>query len=97
MANTSFHPEAQAEYEAAIAWYLAREPKAATRFEIEVDRVLGLIENSPEMFPNYDDEHRFAVLQRFPYSIVYITQNEHVHVVAVAHSRRSPGYWQSRG
>lgn len=96
MGDILFHPEAQAEYSAAVAWYQSRSPRAASRFETEVARVLALIGASPEMFPNYDDEHRFAVLHRFPYSIVYQIQSGQVYVVAVAHSSRSPGCWQGR-
>jgi plasmid stabilization system protein ParE len=96
MADIHFHPDAQAEYNAALAWYQSRSPRAASRFEAEMERILGLIDASPEMFANYDDEHRFAVLRRFPYSVVYQTQSGQVYVVAVAHSSRSPGYWQGR-
>jgi toxin ParE1/3/4 len=91
-----FHPEAQAEYEAAIAWYQARSPRAAVRFETEVERTLGLIDADPDTFPKYDDDHRFAVLRRFPYSIVYAVWTGCVYVVAVAHGSRLPGYWQGR-
>ncbi len=96
MADILFHPEAQAEYDAAIAWYQSRSPRTASRFEAEMNRVLGLIGTSPDVFPSYDDEHRFAVLRRFPYSVVYQVQPGHVYVVAVAHSSRSPGYWAGR-
>lgn len=96
MANVLFHPEAQADYDAALAWYQARSLQAARRFEAEVDRVLGLVASSPEAFPQYDDEHRFAVLRRFPYSVVYQVQPGTVYVIAVAHSSRSAGYWQGR-
>jgi plasmid stabilization system protein ParE len=92
-----FHPEAQAEYDAAIAWYRARNPQAAVRFEAEVERVLGLIEANPKTFPKYDIEHQFAVLRRFPYSIVYQNQDACIYVIAVAHGKRMPGYWQGRG
>ena len=61
-----------------------------------MSRVLGSISALPEMFPNYDDDHRFAVLRRFPYSVVYEVQPGHVYVIAVTHSSRSPGYWQGR-
>jgi plasmid stabilization system protein ParE len=94
--NIVFHPEAQAEYDAAFAWYFARSPRASLRFETEVDRVLGSIGAHPEMFPNYDAEHRFAVLRRFPYSLVYRVESGQVQVIAVAHSHRSPRYWQGR-
>ena len=75
MADVSFHPEAQAEYQSALAWYAARSPRAAARFEAEVERIVGLIGVTPDMFPAYDDAHRFAVLQRFPYSVVFQLQS----------------------
>jgi plasmid stabilization system protein ParE len=96
VADILFHPEAQAEYDAAVAWYQARSPWAASRFEAEVERVVGLIGTTPERFPSYDEENRFAVLKRFPYSVIYQVQPGRAYVVAVAHSSRSEGYWQSR-
>lgn len=96
MADVHFHPEAQAEYQAALAWYQSRSPRAAARFEVEFERVLEAVLASPGMFAAYDDEHRFAMLRRFPYSIVYQVQPDGVHVAAVAHSSRSPGYWLGR-
>ena len=51
MANIIFHPEAQEEYERALAWYQARSPRAANRFEAEVQRLLSLVQLNPESFP----------------------------------------------
>ena len=96
MPNVQFHPEAQEEYESALAWYQARSARAARRFEAEVDRILGLVEGNPDLFPKYDDVHRFAVLRRYPYSVVYQVQAGQVYVIAVAHAGRSAGYWQGR-
>jgi len=96
VANVLFHPEARAEYEAALAWYQSRSPQAAAKFEAEMDRVLGLVSTNPDLFPEYDDDHRFAVLRRYPYSVVYRVQAGQVYVIAVAHSSRSAGYWHGR-
>lgn len=96
MAEVAFHPEARDEYDAALVRYQARSPRAAARFEAEVERVLGLVEANPDSFPTYDDVHRFAVLRRFPYSVVYQVQPDWVYVVAVAHSSRDTGYWSGR-
>jgi len=96
VANAHFHPEAQAEYEEAIAWYQVRSPRASLRFEAEVERVIRVIEGNPEIFPKYDDLHRYALLRRFPFSIVYQHWDDHVYVIAVAHGSRLPGYWESR-
>jgi hypothetical protein len=40
--------------------------------------------------------HRFAVVRRFPYSVVYRMLGAEQYVVAVAHSSRSPDYWHGR-
>ena len=97
MTDVVFHPAARAEYESALEWYQSRNARAATRFEAEMERILEWIGTSPEMFPKYDDESRFAVLRRYPYSVIYSIQPGQVYVIAVAHSSRSAGYWQGRG
>lgn len=96
MGNILFHPEAQDEYDEAIAWYQARSHRAADRFEAEMNRLLGLVQLNPEFFPPYDDEHRFAVLKHFAYTLVYQVQLDRIFVVAVAQSRRRMSYWRGR-
>jgi plasmid stabilization system protein ParE len=97
VADVRFHPEAQDEYQVSLAWYQARSPQAADRFEAEVERVLGLIAANPAGFPRYDEGSRFAMLRRFPFSVVYQAEPDgRVEVVAVAHARRRPGYWEDR-
>lgn len=96
MADIIFHPEAQDEYEKALAWYQARSPRAASRFEAEVQRLLGLVQVHPESFPAYDDDHRFAVLRRFAYLLVYQVQTDRICVVAVAQAGQRPSYWRGR-
>jgi len=91
-----FHPEAQAEYQEALAWYLASSSRAAARFEAEVDRVVGLVADKPATFPTYDDEHRYCMLRRFPFGLVYRATPNLVEIIAVAHLRRSAGYWRGR-
>jgi plasmid stabilization system protein ParE len=94
--DVEFHPEARAEYLHALSWYHARSPRAAARFGTEFDRLIDLIARQPESFPHYDDEHRFTVLRRFPYSIVYRVESQRVYVIAIPHSHQPPGYWEGR-
>lgn len=96
MADIIFHPEAQEEYEKALEWYQARSPRAANRFETEVEALLGRIRLNPESFPLYDDEHRFATVRRFPYALLYQVHSDQILLVAVAHARRRPDYWKRR-
>jgi plasmid stabilization system protein ParE len=97
VASIIFHPEAQDEYERALAWYQARSIRAAARFEAEVQRLLDLVRLNPESFPAYDDDHRFAVLRRFAYTLIYQVQPDRIFVVAVAQAGQRPGYWHGRG
>jgi toxin ParE1/3/4 len=94
--EVSFHAAAEAEYEAALGWYLARSPRAASRFEAEVDRALDFIATFPEACPLCDDRHRYCALRRFSYGLVYRVDGTQVRVVAVPHDRQLPGFWVGR-
>lgn len=37
---------------------------------------------------------RRAPVPRFPYTVVYLVVGDAICVVAIAHERRRPGYWQ---
>ena len=97
VAEVDFLPEAEADYLEARAWYLARSPQAATGFDAAVDVALSAIEKTPEGWTFCDDRHRFYVLRRYPYSVIYRTTAVRVLVVAFAHSSRSATYWRDRG
>jgi plasmid stabilization system protein ParE len=96
MANVSFLPAAEQDYQEALAWYQARSAQAAAGFEAAMEVALQRIADSPEMSPLCDDRHRFYVLRRYPYSIIYRVESGDVLVVAVPHARRSSTYWEGR-
>jgi plasmid stabilization system protein ParE len=91
-----FHPEALEEYQIALEWYHARSSQASYRFEAEVERVLASVAADPDLFPKFDEAHRFAMLRRFPFSLIYESRGGQIEVMAMAHSRRQPGYWRDR-
>lgn len=39
---------------------------------------------------------RRCLLQKFPYAIIYSIEPDHIHIIAVAHTKRKPGYWLIR-
>jgi len=39
---------------------------------------------------------RRVLLDRFPFAIIHADEPDAIHIVAVAHLRRRPGYWLSR-
>jgi plasmid stabilization system protein ParE len=96
VAEVSLHAAAEAEYEAALSWYVQRSPRAAARFEAEVEHAIGFIATFPEACPLCDDRHRYCALRRYPYGLVYRLDGNQVRVVAVPHSRQLPGFWAGR-
>ena len=96
MIEVSLHPEAEAEYEQALGWYLARSPQATDRFEAAFDEAVESIQSHPLMFPRCDEVHRYVSLRRFPYSLIYRVDRDFATILAVAHSRRRAGYWAGR-
>jgi hypothetical protein len=39
---------------------------------------------------------RRLLVDRFPYALVFVESETEIRVLAVAHTRRRPGYWRSR-
>jgi hypothetical protein len=39
---------------------------------------------------------RRYLLHKFPYSLIYTIEHDHIHIFAVAHNKRKPGYWRKR-
>jgi plasmid stabilization system protein ParE len=92
----SFHPEATAELEASADWYAERSPTAARNFCVAVDIALATIEADPERFVRIDGPHRACSVPKFPFQIIFRHSDNRIHVVAVAHAKRRPGYWRNR-
>jgi len=91
-----FHPEAAQELYEAAARYESEVPELGFRFADEVERIVGLLLEHPELGSRLDDELRHFVLRRYPFSVVYAVVSDVVYVVAVAHGSREPGYWRPR-
>ena len=90
------HPAAVLEAQEAHRWYRERNDSAAKAFLAELDRAVELISENPTRSPIYLHDTRHFLLHRFPFAVVYRELGETLQIVAVAHGRRKPGYWQSR-
>jgi plasmid stabilization system protein ParE len=90
------HPEAWEEIEGADDWYFQRSADASAGFLLAVFDGLENASEFPHRSPRYLYGTRRLVLARFPFSIIYLDNADFVNVVAVAHSKRKPGYWKRR-
>ena len=66
-------------------------------FVEQVESAVQRITLHPASGTPYLLESRRMGIQRFPYSVVYVQRRNEVVVLAVAHDRRKPAYWQSGG
>jgi plasmid stabilization system protein ParE len=94
--EVSIHPEAEAEYEDALAWYYERSPRAAERFQAAFDEAVEAIRAHPGRYPELDEAHRLVLVGRYPYSLIYRLDGDAARVIAVAHAKRLPRYWSDR-
>jgi plasmid stabilization system protein ParE len=90
------HPEVWLELEAADDWYLERSLDASAEFIAVVYDAFETISHAPGRWPAYLYGTRRFVLRCFPFSIIYLDELEMPIIVAVAHSKRRPGYWKAR-
>jgi plasmid stabilization system protein ParE len=97
MANVRLLSRAEADLEAAIAWYESYSSRAARRFENAVTAALERIAAHPQMYALVDDRHRICRVRRSRYLTVYRfdVATDEVLVIAVPHGSQEPGAWRS--
>lgn len=96
-----FGPEASGELRDAARWYEQRHAGLGARFVAAVDVAVWSAARWPHsgaLVPGVREELQLRRLRvgRFPYHVVYLLADDVIHVLAVAHDRRRPGYWGTR-
>lgn len=89
--------EAVAEVEDASVWYEEQRVGLGLAFLAAVDRSIGHLSQWPltgTLIEGVDEslEVRRMTVGSFPYYLAYMTTEEHITVLAVAHERRRPRY-----
>jgi plasmid stabilization system protein ParE len=91
-----FFEEAGDELEDARHWYRERSEQAETAFLRELDHAIQVVMDAPGRWPSYLAGTRRYVFPTFPYSLIYFVETDTIHVAAIAHQQRRPGYWRNR-
>ncbi len=91
-----YHPAASTELIEAGLFYEGRSVGLGHAFLDAVDASLAMLQRNPML--GWSDAHgrRRWLVRRFPYLIIYRIEGAFLHVLAVAHTSRKPGYWESR-
>ncbi|HQS56900.1 MAG: plasmid stabilization protein [Gallionellales bacterium 35-53-114] len=91
-----FHPEAEAEFEAAIIFYEDHAVGLGLDFAAEVREAIGLAVSMPLAWTQIEPGIRRVLTHRFPFAILYAENGKRLFVLAVMHLRREPDYWLHR-
>jgi len=96
-----FYAEALAELDGAAAWYEREQPGLGAEFVEAVESALARVLENPAGFPParnapHQMGMRHCLVRRFPYALLFLQRRGEILLIAVAHTKRSPGYWRSR-
>ena len=96
MSRLNFLSAANLDLAQVIGYYHERSPVVARDFLREVRRATTLLLDYPQACPIVRGEVRQKVLRRFPFSVLYMVEDDRVIVVAIMHQHRRPDYWRAR-
>jgi toxin ParE1/3/4 len=88
--------EAREEYLHEVGYFAAVSPLLAAKFDRAVAKSEALAAEFAEMGMPYKHGTRRVIPGKFKFSIVYLTLQDEILVVAVAPFKRKQGYWRSR-
>jgi hypothetical protein len=92
-----FHSGAHAEFrESALFQDTIYSPTGPGRPSLLRFQAVSVVAHPNAGSPLWGDFRR-SLVRRFPFAVIYRAKDETVYVVAVAHQRRRPNYWRSRG
>jgi plasmid stabilization system protein ParE len=61
-----------------------------------VESTLENLKRNPKIGISVDTSLRKLKLVRFPFSLIYSIDPSEIQIIALAHDRREPGYWDDR-
>ena len=92
----SFHPAARQELYDTQDYYSEKNYSVGKAFTDEIAWAIEQIILAPSRWRVHGSGTRRFLLSRFPYSIIYRIVGDDVQIIAIAHHRRKPGYWNPR-
>ena len=100
--SVQYHPEARAEFVEAVLWYAKQRKVVGVRFRAAARQTVRSVTLYPESAPVWPGWDRLPVVRAvhlqkpWPYRVVYFVDDFRLQIVAVAHDKRLPRYWEHR-
>jgi plasmid stabilization system protein ParE len=80
----------------AARYYEERAPGLGLSFIEAVERSVDQIIANSEAYQLVGEDICRKIMKGFPYSLLYAIESDRIRIMAVAHMKRRPGYWQYR-
>ena len=96
MTDVLFLEDAEDELLEAIRYYAEHSRALGADFVEEVERAVVFVTQYPEASPVVRSGIHKKIVRKFPYSLLYSVDTGTVVILAVAHQKRRPGYWEER-
>jgi len=87
---------AESELSGAAAYYVEQATGLGIEFLDEAERVAAMLVEFPNLGVAVSECRREVLLTKFPYRLVYDLDDAGIRIIAVAHQKQRPGYWQWR-
>ena len=91
-----FHELAERELNEAAAYYALARPGLGEAFLAEVQHAIEALVAAPLAGRAVDNDIRWWIVRRFPYSLLYRIREDHIRILAIGHQKRRPFYWRGR-
>lgn len=96
MTRVIIQPEAEVDIRSAHDWYDSKQQGLGQCFVVEVESLLALISDRPQIYPIFHAGCRRGRVKRFPYSVHYVARRDTIFVLGVLHHSRDPKLGRSR-
>ena len=91
-----FRPEALAEFEEAVSYYLEVSPDVSSRFVDAFEAAVDFARENPQAGVQVRGDVRRWNFRLFPYALMFRSVEDVIEIIAVMHARRDPEHWKSR-
>ena len=91
-----FLEPALVELDDAIAYYNFQLSGLGEKFFEEVLETIEIISLFPQIWSINSENTRKAVLNKYPFNLIYSEFEDKIYIIAVAHQNREPEYWIDR-
>ncbi len=91
-----FHNKAKVELLESAEWYAEKSIQIFSEFSDKIASGIENIKINPHAYPVVYKNKRKCIIKRFPFSIIFIIQEDKIYVISVFHHSRNPNIWKKR-